>query len=376
MNADDLFDALEHIDPKLIEDADRPSRRKNAWIGWIAAAACLCVAVGVLLLRQPTAPSASDVLQWSDTMSAADYFKNNPKGDGSYAPPPEASIVMPPYAASLTLSSAERSALEEAGVLPPMPEHPAQDFQVQYNSDGSLYKAVFLWMRRGNGLEGYSDLSLTAAPREIHEIDDVITVYDTEVPVTVTERDGILITAEGCEGIPKTLTWRTEQGWYQLSGSWNDKVEDLAALLDWFWAHPLDLAQFMPPPEETIREVDPADYPDAFRDAIPDFAALGYAAESERLTVSHGDPAWFEGVYTRGDTRIVWTVDTGADADDWAACPGRPEEVTREILNTALADKDYVNLFIDTGPRPLMATLRLESGTSDDAWTLIQDLAA
>lgn len=376
MNADILFDALEQIDPGMIEAADRPVRRKNLWIGWIAAAACLCAAVGLLahLPRAETAPDREQ--QWSETMRAADYFKNNPQQSGSNAPPPEACIVMPPYAAAVSLDG-ERAALEAEQVLPIMPEHPEQDFQAQYNGDGSLYKVVFRWMRRdaGHSLENYSDLSLTAAPKEISELSDEVSVYDVGMPVTVTLRDGIRITAEGGENVPKTLTWRTEDGWYQIGGSWNDSFEDMVALLDWFWAHPLALERFLPPPEETICEADPADYPDPFPGAIPNFAALGYKTESERLTVSQGRPVWFEGVYTRGDTRIVWTVDTASTPEARASAVGRPRAFMQGILEEALKERDQVTLFIDGTDRPCDATLRLESGTADDASELIQDLA-
>ena len=382
MNAEILFDALEHIDPGLIEDADRPARRKTPWIGWIAAAACLCAVAGVALLwpKQPVtpqetvaaepAPEPDDAAQqWTETMSAADYFKDNSRQSGSNAAPAEASLVMPPYAAALSLDG-ERAALEAENVLPSMPEHPEQSFLAEYNGDGSLYKVYFHWMRRdAEGLENYSDLILAAAPEQRNEVDDDI-VYNRETPVTATERDGVLIIAEGCEGLEKTLTWQTAGGWYRISGSWNDSYEDMVALLDWFWAHPLDLARFTPPPEETLRFAERGEYPEAFAGAIPDFAALGYEAESERLGLSGDTPVWFEGVYARGGTRIHWELSAGADQDAWDACLGRPAEVTREALETGL-EKDYVNLFFDA---PYMATLRLESGPADDAWELVQSL--
>ena len=375
MNAEELFDSLEHIDAGLIEEAETAPRRKTPWLA-LAAAACVCLIVGFLALRQPSAPAESvpGVQSWSESLSAADYFKNNTQPDGPAAAPAEVSLVMPPWAAVRSLDG-ERAALEAEGVLPELPEHPEQSFQAQYNGDGSLYKVVFLWMRRSAGsLEGYSDLCLAAAPAERHEVSDEIDMR--EIPVTVTERDGILITAAGCDGQEKTLTWQTDGGWYQVSGCWNDSMEDVVALLDWFWAHPLDLAQFTPPPEDLLREADPADHSDAFANAIPDFAALGYEAESERMTLSGDDPVWFEGVYTRGETRIRWTVSTGADADDVAASLGRPRKFMQVLLEEALKERDYVNLFIDSGDRPLLATLKLESGTPDDAAELIDSLAA
>ncbi len=87
-------------------------------------------------------------------------------------------------------------------------------------------------------------------------------------------------------------------------------------------------------------------------------------------------PVWFEGVYTRGDTVVRWSLSTGADRDAWAACLGRPREVTQEKLAEALADKNWVNLFSDwsvDGPA-LMATVRLESGEIADVWEIIQSM--
>ena len=369
---------------------DKGPRRRLAWLGWVAAAACLLGLAGFLIWEtRPQEPEVITEHQWSgpmevvqqrsESMAAKDYFKNIPTLTDVYWPA-EDDPVMPPYAASMTLYDRKREAMEAASVLPIMPEFPSQDFRISYNGDGSLYKAEFRWIRYAD-----SDITLTAAPQELHEAGRT----DTELPVTVTERDGVPITAWGymleytdsfmTDGW-LTLTWQTPRCWYQLSSGWwgggTKRMEELVALLDWFWAHPLDLEQFASPPAATIQEADPAAYPDAFRDAIPDFAALGYDAESERLTVSHGIPVWSEGVYTRGDTRVRWTVDTAADADDWAACPGSPQELTRETLDAALAERDYVNLFVDAGDRPLMATLRLESGTAEDAWALIQSLCS
>ena len=76
--------------------------------------------------------------------------------------------------------------------------------------------------------------------------------------------------------------------------------------------------------------------------------------------------------HARGETRVHWELSTGADKDAWDACLGRPAEVTREALAAAL-EKDYVNLFLEA-ERPCMATLRLESGTLDDVWEIIQTL--
>lgn len=288
---------------------------------------------------------------------------------------------MPPYAVAVSLNS-KRSELEKEGVLPVMPNHTEHSFQANYNGDGSLYKVTFLWMHRGeHSLDEYSDLTFIASPKELHEVSDEIVVQIDQdgnaIPadVTVTERDGILIFAEGKERERKTITWQTEQGWYQIIGSWNDSYEDIVALLDWFWAHPLSLTRFDTPDVGTIVFSNRAEQPDVFWEQIPDFTALGYTVESERVNMGLWDgiliPIWFDGVYTRGEARVRWTISIGADADAWNACLGRPKEVTEEAVNEAITQKQWLNLFFDS---PCMATLTMEQGTSADAWEIIQAL--
>ena len=84
------------------------------------------------------------------------------------------------------------------------------------------------------------------------------------------------------------------------------------------------------------------------------------------------EPVWFDGVYTREETRIRWTVSTGADADAWEACLGRAGEITEDRLREALSEKSEVNIFFDL---PCMATLRLEQGSAADAWEIVHSLA-
>ena len=119
-----------------------------------------------------------------------------------------------------------------------------------------------------------------------------------------------------------------------------------------------------------------AEHPEAFAGQIPDFSALGYSAETERIAIASqpqfsDGPVWFEGVYARGDARVRWTVSTGADRDAWDACLGRPNEITEKDLNTALKEKDFFTVFFDG---PCMAALELLQGTPDDAWEIIQTL--
>ena len=383
MNADLILDCMEHIDAGMIEHAGMVSpKKRRGWIAWAAAAACLCLIAGGALLLRGRQVDLTQAQQWTESMRAGDYFVNSSKTKQERSSSSSsASLVMPPYAAEASLNDA-RGALEAEGMLPALPEHAEQSFRAMYNGDGSLYKVEFWWMRRSEGsLDGYSDLKLTAAPGELHEVSDTVTVQTDEngaplaPEVTATLRDGVTIYAGGRENEHKTLTWQTAQGWYQLSGSFRDSYEDLVALLDWFWAHPLSLERFQTPPEGAFIFSDREAQPEAFRAQIPDFSALGYKAETElvNLGLQNGEivPVWFEGVYVRGEKRIRWTVSTGADADAWAACLGRPGEVTEQKLAKALEENGYVNLFLD---RPCMAALHVESGTAEDAWEIIQSL--
>jgi hypothetical protein len=316
-------------------------------------------------------------------MRAGDYFKNSgKKTPEALSSSSSASLVMPPYAVAVSMDQA-RGALEAEGVLPVIPEHPEHQFEAAYNGDGSLYKVEFWWMKRGeHGLDGYSDLKLTAAPKELHEISDVVAIQVDESgnplspEVTATLRDGVTIYAEGRENAQKTLTWQTAQGWYQLSGSFNDSYADMVALLDWFWAHPLNLDRFRTPPAGSIifstREMQPA----AFLEQIPDFPAMGYSAETEQVNLALRDgeliPIWFDGVYTRGETCIRWTVSIGVDADDWAACPGRPGEISEQELTETLSEYGFVKLFFDM---PCMATLSMKNGSGTEAFEIVRLLS-
>ena len=375
-----VLDSLEYLDADLIEEAGReaPGKRRR-WIRWAAAAACLCLLVGGSLLLRNRQAAPEGVQKWSPSMSAQDYFKDCGTGEGrkrmSFS-----TLIMPPYAAVLPLDG-ERERLETDAVLPTMEDHTGQDFKAYYNGDGSLYKVTFWWMLRPyDDTGGYSDLRLTAAPKELHEVSDVVVrkvdENGVEIPpnVTLTLRDGVTIRAEGGGPEHRTLTWQTEEGWYQLYGD-ADREEELVSLLDWFWAHPLALDRFRELASECFTCCTREEQPEAFRDQIPDFDALGYAAESELvyLASQYGDgerePVGFVGVYVRGETRIRWSLSLGADKDAWDACIGKP--VREWELTEALTEKNYVNLHLTA---PVMATFRLEQGTPADAWEIVQSL--
>ena len=381
MTAETLQEALGEVRDEWILDAHAAvMQKKNRRVRWAAAAACLCLlAAGAgLLWRNHAAPT---VQPWTANMPAGDYFRNSGKGNGKKNASRSASLVMPPFHVHVFLDD-QREALEAEGVIPAMPDHPEQIFTAGFNGDGSLYRVTFWWMRRdAEDLSRYSDLEFTAAPEELHEISDCVYVRmdedGNEIPpeVTATERDGVIIYAEGGEGEQKNLTWQTETGWYRIRGSAHDSYEDMAALLDWFWAHPLRLSPFEGLAEDVLTAVDRADRPEAFREQIPDFAALGYTAERERLHLweneGNSKPVWFEGVYTRGETRLRWTLNTGADADDWHACLGSAADTTEEAVKEAIAQKGFCNLFFSL---PCMATLTVEQGDGEDAWEIVRAL--
>ena len=402
MSKDKLTDAIGEIKDEYIKDAEdfsvgtgsrtakAPFRRRVIY-GSVAAAACLCLAVlGIYLIPRIGRGTNAGTQIWSRSMTAADYFKNAGKGNTSVSS--SADLVMGPSALTVLMND-RRAEFEAAGIIPTVPDHPEQSFAASYNGDGSLYKVMFMWMRRGESIAEYSDLTLIAAPKELHEISDVIFIRTddagNELPPYVTEtvRDGVRILAEGAENENKTLTWQTDRGWYRICGSFKDSYESMVGLLDWFWEHPFDLTGFSDAAEGKIIYSTRVEYPDAFASCIPDIAALGYSAESEKVNLSmlsdtsfpayqreesgNPSPIWFEGIYTRGDTRIRWTADTGADADAWAESIGRVSEITEEQLTNALSDKNHVNIFFNM---PCMVALTIESGTAEDAWEVIQSM--
>lgn len=397
MTKTEAFRLIGGIDEKYVEAARRAGAREKKAAPWktvVSAAACLCLITAAAFAVPKMMKHAADPIplsddsiaqEWSASMKAEDYFRHSGKGGDDEMAMSDGSIVMPPYAHAESLSD-ERAALEAEGVLPSMPDHHDLGIQAEYNGDGSLYKVWFMWMRRSeHGTEGYSDLKLTAAPQELHEISDTVYILTDEngreIPddVTATVRDGVLILAQGRENGAKTMTWQTEEGWYQISGSWNDRFEDVVALFEWFWEHPLDLSMFAKP--QNMRFSDRSAYPDAFREMIPDFSSLGYTAESELVNLgrhyAYGNetvPVWFEGVYVRSGVRIRWTVSVGADKDDWDACLGRPREVTEEKLTAAMNDRNRVNLFFDVSDLAAMATVCLEEGEVQAVWELIRSM--
>lgn len=352
--AEALFRGITNISDAVIEEAAEPAPRQKraAWARWNAAAACLCLlAVGVAFaLLGRGGASGRPLLRWSEGFRPEQYFRyshdDGAVGSGSSASIDSSAI---PYAETRSFSGM-RAQLEAEGMIPRMERHPLFDCSAHYNSDGSLYSLVLIWSRRGETAD-YSGLKITAGYQEVPQIEDCIYVEIDESgnilepAVTVTERDGVRIVAQGREDRNKTLTFETENGWYQIEGSWNDGYEAVAALLDWVWAHPIDLARFRIEAGDKYDSVSLADCPDAFSEYLPDFAAFGLAELEVHVTLKNGVPVGMEGHYAaEGEEaeRMHWCITAEPDVYDLARCIGTLEELTEEQVRDALAQGSSV----------------------------------
>ena len=77
MKADDLLDSLEHVDPQLVAQADRPPEKKPArrplWMGLTAVAAAAAVLIGIVLW-----PGGSPLTGRAAALAAAEYPETAP----------------------------------------------------------------------------------------------------------------------------------------------------------------------------------------------------------------------------------------------------------------------------------------------------------
>lgn len=355
MNGTELLLGLGRIDAALVaEAAETPPRRATR--RWAALAACLVLALGLgaAALRHQNSARADPnphrpVNHWTEDMRADRYFQY---GDGTGVSSSSGSSVAP-WAESRDFSG-ERAAWEAEGILPVMAEHLLFDAAGYYNADGSLYSVQLGWYRRpqaGERLEdAYSDLVLTAGRAAVPQISDVVSVEldaDGRVvspAITVTERDGVYIVGERGSTGGGTLTWQTDAGWYQLSGSWNDSYDDLVLLLDWFWAHPLDFDRFSVGRGDRITQGTLADCPEA-APYLPDFAALGYGVrESESVTLRNGRFERLEVCHTdAGGTHCLWwVVDAAPDYYERKEALGAADALTYEQVAAALREGQHV----------------------------------
>lgn len=365
MRGNEMLDAMENLNPAYIEAAaEKPRARKSGWFKWGALAACLCLAVvGAVHVLAPESTNRA-VLQWSNDFPAENYFLYNQGADDAASSNSIADSATP-YAAVRYFSD-NRAQMEAAGVIPAMPDHPLYDCVVRYNADGSIFSITHAWHRRG---DAYSDLTVTIGQQEVEQIQDCILVEVDQngniVPpaVTVTERDGISIVAQGNGAQNKTITFRNDAAWYQIAGSWGDGYEPMAELLDWVWEHPVDFGMFTMEKGVEITGARLADVPGAFAGQIPDFESLGYFLGEYSLQLKDGTPYTFEGHYysgvtpeqvadgsyleMEGWTEIHWCVSTQPDCYDLQACLGDISRLTQAQVTEALASESSFSFTLD-----------------------------
>lgn len=305
MRGREMLDTIENLNPAYIEAAaEKPKAKKTGWLKWGAMAACLClVVVGAVHMLSSEEGNNRSVLQWNDNFPAQDYFKYN-SGSDSVSESKSIADVAIEYATTRSFSD-YRAQMEQDGVIPIMNDHPMYNCSVHYNEDGSVFSITHSWHQRG---DTYSDLTITIGHQEIEFIQDCIFVEVdengniVEPAVTVTERDGIQIVAEGSENRGKTITFQNETAWYQITGHSRDSYSAVIMLLDWVWEHPVNFEMFdiNEGVEYTMAKLE--DYPDAFSAQLPDFEELGYFLGEYYLQLKDGVPSTFEAHYYTGVT--------------------------------------------------------------------------
>ena len=304
MTNEKLYEVLGDINEKHVKEArEYRKAKKPVWLKWGAMAACLCLVVVGAVNMMTSKESNRTILQWSDNFSAEEYFKYNTGSEGVSSSKSIADSAIQ-YAATRDFSD-NRTQMEQDGTIPVMKDHPMYNCSVHYNEDGSIFSITHSWHRRG---DTYSDLTITIGHQEIEIIQDCIYIEIdengniVEPAVTVTERDGIQIVAEGSENREKIITFQNDTAWYQITGHSRDSYSAVVMLLDWVWDHPVDFEMFdiNEGVEYTLAQL--AVYPDAFSAQIPNFEELGYFLGENVLQLKDGVPSTFEAHYYTGVT--------------------------------------------------------------------------
>lgn len=381
MRQEQLSDALNDLDENLIAETDRlrqlTKSGKKRLIRWGAVAACLCAALFGVWATSRSNKSGNPVLIWNRDFEAKDYFKYSSADDADISSDADMEIE-PPYAESRWFSDM-RENLESQGIIPVVETHPWFDCSAHYNEDGSLYSLDLRWHLRG---DNYSDLTITAGYQEVPQIAccEEIEIDENgnilEPSVTVTERDGIPIIAEGRPGQGKTLTFQNDTGWYQIKGSWNDSYESMVALLDWLWEHPIDFDRF---PMEAGDKYDNlyengslANIPEVFAAHTPDFAALGYETEAQWLTLKNGDPVYFEGSYCSASVpSLSWSINAEYSYYDLERIVGELEDLTYELVAEVRSREQSIYF---TWDGYIIAIYISDVGTAEDLWQIIESV--
>ncbi len=362
MTRKNISDAIGAISNHYIKEAADfcPKKKAPIRIKLGAMAACLCLIVIGIASALSRNADGTPILHWTADFAASDYFKYNAAAEESISADSKADHPIP-YAAERDFSD-DRVTLEAEGILPAMPDYPLFSCTACYNEDNSIYSITFSWHQRG---EFYSDLSITAGKEAIEQIQDCILIELDEngniVPpaVTVTERDGIQIVAEGNEHRNKTITFQTDAAWYQIAGSWNDSYESVIALLDRVWAHPINFERFTIEQGAEITLSTFTEYPDAFADALPDFDAFGYILGEHTLRLKNGKLLDYEGHYftgvdaalledgsylsTDGWNEIHWCINTSPDYYDLQECSGELSKLSQQQVTDGISTEQKIS---------------------------------
>ncbi|HJJ47187.1 MAG TPA: hypothetical protein O0X32_02925 [Methanocorpusculum sp.] len=390
------LDAIGYVDDHLVEKAENYSaaKKRNTWIKWASIAACLCLVVGAVFAISNFRPG-NHVQIWNDSYSYKQYFKYSNSGDSVSESSSLADSAIP-YAETRSFSD-DRTTLESESIIPAIETHPIFSAEAHYNSDGSLYSIVLSWHRRDTeGQENYSDLSVTAGYEEVPQIDDCIAIEIDdegniiEPGVTVTERDGIRIVATGNENQKKVITFKNDNGWYQITGSWNDSYEAVVELLDWFWNHPIDFSRFPIDAGDEFTDTSLLEMPDTFSEYLPDFQKFGFLYETSTIMLKNGEPISLEADYVsnvteeqvgnseykigeNGCTTIHWCIDANTNAYDLEGCIGNLEDLTQEqVLSLKPADDVTTETkvkFIQDG-----FVVTVYASDINEAWELIESI--
>ena len=228
-------------------------RGKRARVKLGTMAVCLCLAAIPISLFGCVAEEGGAVARWTPEWEAEDYFSSCDAGSDVVMTTfsfygAEYHQAVEGYVEEREFSD-WRERLEADGAIPAIDSYPLFDCRVRYDVDGGISSVTMSWHRRGE-MTDYSDLEILAGRQEVKRVEDSQAVEcdengdPIEPRVTVTERDGMRLVAEGAENREKSLTFENDSGWYRVSGSFNNSYESVVELLDWIWEHPLDFSLF------------------------------------------------------------------------------------------------------------------------------------
>ena len=385
-----LFGGIGRIHPELVEEAEQfqPPKRRYYWIkrcAVVAGGVCLIAALAFRLTAGVDDSPLHTVHQWSSEFTAADYFRyaNEDSDTMDYSTETSLADEALPYEQTRYFSD-DRQQLEADAIIPEM-EQPQFDLCVNYDEAGEIYGVYMIWSRSGGRSES-SHLTVTAGYQPVEQIEDCIAIeldengQVVEPTVTVTERDGVQIVAEGRKDSAKTVTFQREDGWYQITGSAGDSYEAVIALLDWFWEHPLDFTLFPIDAGDEYSYAPLSEYPEAFVGCLPDWTKWGLVAEQSHLMLKNGEPVSYAGYYTTADENeetedtisFNWEVYSLSESNPPFASDGSLDELTQQTVADILTEKGWIAFTIEEN---LVIIYPDAPEHADFIWQLMQSLS-